>query len=247
MSSTSSTYSEEFHLNEQIDEALEKTSYENNHSQKFLPDDKLAAILTIEGVKSALDSDYTPQVYNFVKNQASKVFAILVHTGQAKAILDFQKYKIHDAYLPIALKAMPTIGGRKKRYELVSVSSSEIPAYNLALGNLWGGRDCAWTQNAGQFVRWFCEKQWTFLAPEFSETSPHRCFLSETVMPFYRPDGEKPSEKPSTFSTVYKTWIYPSHQKFQFQVCNPYLMQTLHLFPFSSEHGLSLALLRCMC
>lgn len=220
----------------QIDERLEKSFYENNHSPSFLPEGELATIFTKKGVELELTKNFTPQVYDFISENATKVFAILVRTKWAKAILDFEKFGVDDACLPLALDEIDAGGNRKKRYELVSGSISKSSEQSTALSNLWGS-DCKWASRGKQSATEFCEEQWKFLAPQFSDTSQHRHFHHKAILPFIRPDGEKVDEKPSTFSTVYKTWIHSAHQQFPSTVCDP--PDLLHC-PLSlpSPHGL---------
>ncbi|KAJ0106947.1 hypothetical protein J7T55_011042 [Diaporthe amygdali] len=185
--------------------------------KKFLPEGTLKTLFTPGAVKKELGNHYDETTYDFIRDKASKVFAVLILTDKPEAILAFKKFEVHDDYLPIALKNVHS--PEESDWQLCSERDREPSQCDVMLGNLLK-YDCEWSSSP-YCIEQFCEQQWQFMAPVFSDNSGHHRFSSNTILPFYspekRPAAEKASQKPSTFSTVYESWVHPDHQAFSNQ------------------------------
>ncbi|KAG8161780.1 hypothetical protein KVR01_008767 [Diaporthe batatas] len=178
----------------------------------FMPEGKLEQLFTTDAVKKALGTHYSKRTYDFIRRKACKVFATLVFIDKAKAIKDFEEFGVCDNYLPIVLEPDAK---RPHIFYLVSkrdVNSSECED---ALAQLLD----ATCKNEWSMTIWaietFCDSQWKFMAPVFSETSQRCRFSPRRVLPFYLPPGVDPVSKASTFSTVYQAWVHPSNHNFK--------------------------------
>lgn len=188
------------------------TFYHSDPEHNFMPEGKLEDLFTIDAIKQVL-KNCSPETCAFIRHKASKVFATLILIDKADAIRDFEKFEVCDAYLPIVLESDAS---EPNVFHLVSERDENPSECNDALKSLFFADD-TWSLTDWA-IQSFCDSQWKFMAPVFSDTSQHRSFSSRRVLPFYIPEGERPIPKPSTFSTVYQAWVHPSNQTFSHPV-----------------------------
>ncbi|RSL48486.1 hypothetical protein CEP54_012923 [Fusarium duplospermum] len=165
----------------------------------FVPLDALDKLLTEEAIKSELIragvANITPHLLRYVLEHAKKIFAILVMTGNVELIERVLLDGLEDVHLPIEIDR-----GIARPYDHDSD--------NLSTNKRW---TIFQDQTLESMV--FCEYQWRFLAPVFTEHGYKYFLHMECPLPFV--DGKRMmgGERFSHHSRVYKACIHEAHRQ----------------------------------
>ena len=168
-----------------------------------MPASSLNDLLTRENIEAELRQEHvtsTPELTDFIYENAKKAFAILVYTRSTSSITGFFEYRFTDAYLPIQFV-------RGDDYLEVETLSRSPPANLDALDVFTAttGSD-GWCLGDNR-LHDFCERQWQFIAPVFLKDQYLYNFHEKTILPF----NFKGEEKSGGFSKVYQIRIHPAH------------------------------------
>ncbi|KAL3299532.1 HET-domain-containing protein [Colletotrichum asianum] len=172
-------------------------------SGTFLPYSALTEIVTKQVVTNTLarrksrSQETISKIASFVcgKPEARRVFAILIYIGQVRLIELFYEHNFVDSILPLYIDASGTV-----RTWTNQKRNSDITRKVFS--------DDVWGEEVVPDI--FCDAQWQFLGPIFSERQFSYTFLPEHRMPFLKQSG---GHRESHFSTVGKWSIHRSHFK----------------------------------
>jgi hypothetical protein len=188
--------------------------------QEFLPEGcintlitKCAVIKELALTQEEMKKESNIKLLNFILEEgARKIFAITLCAGLGgqdlrKAMTQFRKKNFGDASLPIT---------EETRHKVPFFGNEDTPPKSP-----W---DTVKT-------RLFCNQQWAFLAPVFSNESLNLRLHADDILPFTCKDDDV---KSGAFGEVHQVTVHPSHQK------NPVLTVRLFCGFLLSAHQCSL-------
>ncbi|KAI1736807.1 kinase-like domain-containing protein [Xylaria scruposa] len=184
------------------------------NGQDFVPLDQLNEIFTEEEVRSILHSvglngQSSSGLLRYIMDHAKKMFATVVFMDQPLLIQDLAFANLTDAHLPVGQDLWGEDGESGDSYEVGAIRSYHSMSdklnreSNLAVFRSWPPR-----------TRYeFCDRQWLFLAPVFSENNYKTYVHRKCPLPFLPPPEDPHEIKSSHHSKVYKVSVHPAHLK----------------------------------
>ena len=136
----------------------------------------------------------------FICSKAKAVFLILVQLSKLKAIVKFKEYGFTDTHLPIGIDN-DAHGNILVKSLAIGSGGDEILRTNLPAFD-----EDEWTSDSSEIIN-FCEAQWAFLAPVFTENQYRYEFHTDQILPF----TSKEDERGGGFSKVFKVEIHAEH------------------------------------
>jgi hypothetical protein len=206
-SSSDSSSNGEESLGDQIVRQFKRSVFDKHD---FLPHGCIDTLITETAVvkelaftEENLKKDSNGKLLNFILNQGKRIFAIMLIAGFKgkdlhKGMTQFRRNKFGDTSLPIT-----------------EVTKSKVPFF----GNDENLPTRPWDSTS---VRRFCNEQFAFLAPVFSNERLNLKLHAHDILPFISQDDDV---KSGAFGEVHQVTVHPSHHK------NPVL--TVRFFPYS--------------
>ena len=197
-SDSSSPGEEEESLGSQIVKRLDKSVFDRS---EFLPNGCIEKLITKCAVIKELgftqedmkkEKPSSAKLVEFILNEGRKLFAIMLMSrfkggDLQKGMNQFRRNKLGDAFLPITEE-----------------NESKVPFFNPPKK--------PWDR---QSIRTFCNEQWAFLAPVFSDEYLNLQLHTNEILPFICQGN---GVRSGAFSEVHQVIVHPSHYK------NPVLM-----------------------
>ena len=174
----------------------------------FIPVDALNSILTYEAVKEELriidsskDDKQLSSYAHYIRNNAKKIFAMLLIGNKRESVFSFIDEHICDNDLPF--KKAGVFGNSQDPLRLCKQTNTT---------GCEGIRSMSkWTRHE---IREFCRIQWQVQAPVFQKTEsgivPHYDLDDNVILPFIE-DNEREMAS-GGYSHVWKVRIHPAHQ-----------------------------------
>jgi hypothetical protein len=190
-SSDSSSNSEES-LGSQIVKKFQKSVFDK---RDFLPIGCIDTLITESNVikelafsQEEMKESSSTKVLNFVLKEGKNIFAIILIVGLKgkdlrKALSQFRRSKFGDASLPITDEI-----------------KNQLPFFGVPAKKPWDD----------VLIRRFCEEQWLFLSPVFSEEKLNLQLHANDILPFICQDDDV---KSGAFGEVHQVTVHPSHQE----------------------------------
>lgn len=181
-------------------------------ARKFMPEGALRSLVTTDFVLRCLGSvrhnSEDNELVSYILNRARKLFAICVYIGLSRDDLQhamslFRDAGFDDQQLPLGRSdsKLSTPGG----YPNPIFKSSAAQSVLASLESQKSKWPKVWRPRA---TRDFFEKQWSFLAPVFSNAETSVDIPALCVLPFIE---KQVSMSRGSFAEVYKYKIHPDH------------------------------------
>lgn len=171
---------------------------------RFIPETSLKSIFGKQEIAEALErSQLSPEaditaLVSFIRDKATRVFAILAWNDQESFIEQFYDCRFGDDLLPVGCNTRDKDNFQVFSYKPGDKSFIENHPFNYE----------GWTERKLEHL---CDHQWLFLSPVFSEDQFRYDFHESIRLPFVDPCFR--SQKESFFSVVQEWRIHRDHLK----------------------------------
>lgn len=205
-SSDSSSNAEE-RLGDQIVKKLQRSAFDK---KVFLPEGcihelitKTAVVKELAFTKEEMEKESSTKLLKFIMEKGPKIFAITLLAGYGFPSKDLRKAMNHFRRSSFGDESLPVMDETKSNH----------PFFGESPKSPWGAMS----------ILNFCDKQWAFLAPVFSEKRLNLQLNDDDILPFTCQDNDV---KSGAFGEVHQVTVHPSHYQ------NPVLTVSILVYGF---------------
>ncbi|KAK0662972.1 HET-domain-containing protein [Cercophora samala] len=179
-------------ISSEISRSLQKSVFDDNRDQEFLPEGCINVILTPDRVRKELripadseEKEHEEGIVNFVMQSAMRIFIITLITG-----FSGDDGKLHTAIIDLA-----NMGITDKSLPLCKDNFRDTEGELLQPFNEWS-------------VDNFCKKQWMVLVPIISEGNPMLELDTNEILPV---TWKAPASESGSFGEVFRVRFHEKH------------------------------------